>query len=280
MDDEFFGMDPRKLRSGSLAFMCRTAMAQPTLAQGLEVVLGFLSLMLERLPAQLVRQQSLAEIVLLEDDHAPRRAFTYFTYWMIVHGVACWLAGRRIPIMAIELRCGAPDYCEDYEVMFSANLRFDRPRTRMIFAADCLAAPIKRSPQELQRFLAQAPANILVKYRDPQSLGSQIKQDLRQLPAHQWPETGGMAQRLCMSASTLRRRLAEEGQTWQGLKDSVRKELAIGWLAEPQLSFADIALRLGFAETSSFYKAFRKWSGTNPGHYRSLILQGAEAQTA
>ena len=280
LEDEFFGMDSRKLRFGSLAFMCRSAMVQPTLAEGLELVLGFLSLMLERVPARLVRQQSLAQIVLHEPDAGSGRAFTYFTYWMIVHGIACWLAGRRIPIMAIELRCGAPDYYEDYEVMFSANLRFDRPRTRMIFAADCLAAPIKRSPQELQRFLAQAPANILVKYRDPQSLGSQIKQDLRQLPAHQWPETGGMAQRLCMSASTLRRRLAEEGQTWQGLKDSVRKELAIGWLAEPQLSFADIALRLGFAETSSFYKAFRKWSGTNPGHYRSLILQGAEAQTA
>ena len=49
LDDEFFGMDPRKLRSGSLEFMCRTAMAQPTLAQGLEVVLGFLSLMLEQI---------------------------------------------------------------------------------------------------------------------------------------------------------------------------------------------------------------------------------------
>lgn len=272
LDDEFFGMDPRKLRSGSLEFMCRAAMAQPTLALGLSVVLEFLSLMLERLPARLVRQQSLAEIVLQEPDAQSSRAFTYFTYWMIVHGVACWLAGRRIPILAIELRCAAPDYCEDYTVMFSENLRFDRPRTRMIFAADGLDAPIKRSPQELQQFLAQAPANILVKYRDPQSLASQIKQDLRQLPAAQWPETQGLAQGLCMSASTLRRRLAEEGQTYQGLKDGVRKELAIGWLAEPELSFADIAQRLGFADTSSFYKAFRKWSGSNPGHYRSLIL--------
>ena len=145
----------------------------------------------------------------------------------------------------------------------------------MSFAADYLDAPIKRSNEELQRFLAQAPANILVKYRDPQSLASQIKQDLRQLPAEQWPETQGMAQSLYLSASTLRRRLAEEGQTFQGLKDGVRKELAIGWLAEPDLSFADIALRLGFADTSSFYKAFRKWSGTNPGHYRSLILSGS-----
>lgn len=271
-DDEFFGMDPRKLRAGSLEFMCRAALAQPTLAQGVELMLGFLSLMLERLPAHLVRQQSLAEIVLHEPATDPNRAFTYFTYWMIVHGVACWLAGRRIPILAIELRCAAPDYCDDYRVMFSENLRFDRPRTRMIFAADCLDVPIKRTAQELQCFLAEAPANILVKYRDPLSLASQIKQDLRLLPADQWPETEGVAQGFHMSASTLRRRLADEGQTYQGLKDGVRKELAIQWLAEPQLSFADIAQRLGFADTSSFYKAFRKWSGSNPGHYRSLIL--------
>lgn len=200
LDDEFFGMDPRKLKSGSLAFLCRSAMAQPTLAQGLDSVLEFLSLMLEHLGAQLVRQQSLAEIVLAEDEQPPRRAFTYFTYWMIVHGVACWLAGRRIPILAIELRCPQPEFCDDYRVMFSDNLRFDRPRTRMIIAADCLDLPIKRSKEELKRFLAQAPANILVKYRDPQSLASRIKQQLRQLPAEQWPESESLAQSLCISA--------------------------------------------------------------------------------
>jgi AraC-like DNA-binding protein len=191
---------------------------------------------------------------------------------MIVHGVACWLAGRRIPILSVELRCPQPDFCDDYRVMFSQNLRFDRPRTRMIFSADCLDLPIRRTPEELKRFLAQAPANILVKYRDPQSLASRIRHDLRQLPAEQWPETEALAQRLCVSASTLRRRLAEEGQTYQALKDGVRKELAIAWLAEPSISFVEIASRLGFSDASSFYKAFRKWSGSNPGHYRSLIL--------
>jgi len=272
MDDEFFGMDPRKLKSGSLAFLCRASMAQPTLGAGLETGLGFLSLMLERMPAQLVRQQSLAEIVLLEPEDEPKRAFTCFTYWMIVHGVACWLAGRRIPILAVELRCARPHFCDDYQVMFSDNLRFDRPRTRMIFSADYLDLPVRRSAEELKRFLAHAPANILVKYRDPGSLANRIKHDLRQMPADTWPETDGLAASLCISASTLRRRLAEEGQTYQGLKDTVRKELAIVWLAEPQISFAEIAARLGFSDTSSFYKAFRKWAGSNPGHYRSLIL--------
>lgn len=270
--DEFFCMDPRGLRSGSLAFLCRSSMAQPTLGAALESALSFLSLMLEHLQPVLVRQQSLAEIVVGEPEDAPRRAFTYFTFWMIVHGVACWLAGRRIPILAIELRCAEPDFCDDYRVMFSENLQFGRPRTRMIFAAECLDLPVRRSVDELQRFLAEAPANILVKYRDPASLARRIRHDLRALPAAAWPETEALAQRLCISASTLRRRLADEGQTYQGLKDSVRRELAITWLAEADVSFADIAARLGFADTSSFYKAFRKWTGSNPGHYRSLIL--------
>jgi len=278
-DDEFFGMDPRPLRSGSLAFLCRGAMAQPTLAAALDSALGFLSLMLQDLPARLLREHGLAAIVIDDAARPPRRAFTYFTYWMIVHGVACWLAGRRIPILAVELRGPAPAYCDDYRVMFSHNLRFERPRTRIIFAADCLDLPMRRTPQELQRFLNRAPANILVKYRDPDSLARRLRQQLREQPPHSWPEAEELARQLHLSAATLRRRLAEEGQTWQGLKDSVRRELAMAWLAEAPLSFESIAERLGFADASSFYKAFRKWSGASPGQYRSLILAGT-GQTA
>ncbi|HDS1735155.1 MULTISPECIES: AraC family transcriptional regulator [Pseudomonas] len=272
-NDEFFAMDPRGLRSGSLAFMCRASMTQPTLGAGLDTALGFLSLMLEDLQPSLVRQQSLAEIVIGEPRDAPRRAFTYFTFWMIVHGVACWLAGRRIPIVAIDLRCAEPPFCDDYRVMFSENLQFQRPRTRMIIAADCLDLPLKRSPEELQRFLAEAPGNILVKYRDPASLARRLRHDLRQLDPAQWPDADSLARGLCLSPSTLRRRLAEEGQTYQGLKDSVRRELAIAWLAEEHLSLVEIAERLGFADSSSFYKAFRKWCGCNPGHYRTLMTE-------
>ncbi|MDH0305113.1 MULTISPECIES: AraC family transcriptional regulator [unclassified Pseudomonas] len=274
-NDEFFAMDPRGLRSGSLAFLCRASMAQPTLGEALDVALGFLSLMLEDLQPSLVRQQSLAEIVINEPRDTPRRAFTYFTFWMIVHGVACWLAGRRIAILAIDLRCAEPPFCDDYRVMFSENLQFDRPRTRMIISADCLDVPVRRTPQELQRFLAEAPGNILVKYRDPDSLARRIRSALLGQEPGGWPDADSLAASLCMSVSTLRRRLSEEGHSYQGIKDSVRRELAIAWLAEADLGLADIALRLGFADASSFYKAFRKWFGCNPGHYRNLVLPAA-----
>jgi AraC-like DNA-binding protein len=146
-----------------------------------------------------------------------------------------------------------------------------RPRTRMIIPSECLQLPLRRTEQELQRFLAEIPGNILVKYRDPSSLGRRIRTDLLQLAPGQWPDADQLARQLCLSVSTLRRRLAEEGQTYQGLKDSVRRELAIAWLSGDDVAMGEIAERLGFADSSSFYKAFRKWFGCNPGHYRALI---------
>ncbi|MCG6538777.1 AraC family transcriptional regulator [Pseudomonas sp. KSR10] len=271
-DDEFFGMDARRMRVGSFAFVCRAAMAQPTLDSAMQVALDFFGLTFEAFRGELNRSESLAEIVLLERDTSPRRAFTYFTFWMLLHGLACWLVGRRIPLLAVELRCDEPDYSDDYRVMFSDNLRFSRSTTRLIFAAEVLGLPVRRSESELHGFLAQAPANILVRYRDDTSLASRIKAKLRGLPAEQWPTSHLLAQELCVSPSTLRRRLAEAGLPYQTIKDLVRQEIATLWLADAAITYGEIADRLGFADVSSFYKAFRKWTGTNPGQYRRLIL--------
>ena len=274
-DDEFFGMDPRRLRSGSFAFLCRLCLTQTRLGDALELALGFLNLGFEQREAQLVRQRSLASIQLREPGQRETRAFTCFTYWLIVHGLACWLIGRRIPLLAVELRCPEPAFTDDYRVLFSDNLRFGQPQTRLIFAAEVLDAPVRRSQADVARFLAGAPNNILQRYRDAESLAERLKARLRDLPGDQWPTGEAMAQQLHLSSATLRRRLAEQGQSYQALKDSVRRERAIAWLADQGRSLDDIAVDLGFSDVRAFYKGFRKWTGTNPGHYRQLILVGA-----
>lgn len=274
-DDEFFGMDSRRLRSGSFAYLCRLSLTQTRLGDALELVLGFLNLGFEQREAQLVRQRSLASIQLREPEGQQTRAFTCFTYWLIVHGLACWLTRRRIPLLAAELRCPEPAFTDDYRVLFSDNLRFGQPQTRLIFAAEVLDAPVRRTPADVARFLAGAPNNILQRYRDPDSLAERLKARLRELPGDQWPTGEVMAQALHLSSATLRRRLAEQGQSYQALKDSVRRERAIAWLADQGRSLDDIAVALGFSDARAFHKGFRKWTGTNPGHYRQLILAGA-----
>ncbi|WP_263262034.1 AraC family transcriptional regulator [Pseudomonas sp. RIT-PI-S] len=275
IDDEFFNMAPRPLRAGSLAFLWRSAMGQASVADGLGLGLEFLRLMLGGFCASLERQRSVA-VISLEEAAQPAPAFTYFTFWMIVHGLTCWLAGRRVPILAVELRGPAPEYCEDYRRFFGTNLRFDQPCTRLIFAADCLDLPVRRTEADLQAVCAELPGNLLVKYRDPGGLARRVRDRLRTTPPAAWPEASQLAVDYGMSVATLRRRLAAEGQSLQQVKASVRKERAVTWLAEEGVSMAQIAERLGFADESSFYRAFRQWFGSNPGHYRSLVLGTGE----
>ncbi len=227
MDDEFFGMDSRRLKSGSFAFMSRCAIHEQTLEPALTGILRFLCLQFDDFQPRLQRRGGLAEIVLDEAPGRYGRALSYFTLWMITHGLACWLVGRRIPILAIDLRCPQPDYIEDYRVMFSDNLRFSRPLSRLLFNADCLALPVRRDKRELRRFLLGAPANILVRYRDPQSLAARIKAYLRSLRPGRWPDADALAGHFFMAPSTLRRKLSLEGQSYQALKDQVRRDLAI-----------------------------------------------------
>lgn len=279
-DDEFFALDPRRLRSGSFAFLCRTCRCQPTLEEALRSALEFFALSFESFRPALLRSGSLAEVVLEERGGAPLRPFACFTFWLLLHGLACWLVGRRFPLLAVELRGAAPEYLDDYRVMFSENLRFGRPATRIIFAAEVLDLPVRRSAAEAEAFLARAPSNILVKYRDTASLARRIKGHLRTLPAAEWPSAEALAAALCLSPATLRRRLAALGQSYRAIRDAVRLERAIAWLGDAQLGFAEIAERLGFADVSAFYRAFRKWTGSNPGHYRSLILQAPIGRNA
>ncbi|TPV95025.1 MAG: AraC family transcriptional regulator [Myxococcales bacterium FL481] len=84
------------------------------------------------------------------------------------------------------------------------------------------------------------------------------------------PSASGAAAGLGMSSRTLRRRLAERGTTFQAELDAVRVELAK--IAVLELELPAAAARLGFASTSSFSKAFRRWTGMPPGAFRSAWL--------
>lgn len=275
LDDEFFAMAPRPLRAGSLPFLWRAASGQATVERGLTLALEFLRLMLGVLPARLEQQRGIA-IVTLAESGPPVRPFTYFTLWMIVHGLTCWLAGRRVPILAVELRGSAPGDCADYRRFFGANLRFEQPATRLMFPSSCLELPVRRTEADLRAFCAQLPGNLLVKYRASTGLAKQVRDLLKATPPSEWPEAASLAAAYGLSVATLRRRLACEGQSLQQLKVALRKERALAWLAEEGGSMGQIAERLGFADESSFYRAFRQWFGANPGHYRSLVLGTGE----
>ncbi|HEX8886167.1 MAG TPA: helix-turn-helix transcriptional regulator, partial [Noviherbaspirillum sp.] len=76
------------------------------------------------------------------------------------------------------------------------------------------------------------------------------------------------------------RRLQDEGQGFQAIKDDLRRDIAIEYLARPDLTLIEIANLLGFSEPSTFHRAFKKWTGVAPGEYRLTRLQAAAAGSA
>ena len=73
---------------------------------------------------------------------------------------------------------------------------------------------------------------------------------------------------LNMTTHTLRRRLKDEGNSFQEIKDSIRRDRAMVLLDKPTLVLHDIAAQLGFSEPAAFNRAFKKWTGLTPGQYR------------
>ena len=74
--------------------------------------------------------------------------------------------------------------------------------------------------------------------------------------------------RLGLSPRTLQRRLRTEGAAYKEIVKQTREQLAHHYIANTDLPYAEIGFLLGYEEPSSFFRAFRTWTGTTPGQTR------------
>jgi AraC-like DNA-binding protein len=291
LDDEFFGQDSRRMKSGSFAMLVHSVLGCKTLGSALERSLRFYGLILDDIAGSLVRgapaeggrgppestviptevavMPNEAAVILRErQTGAAARTFAHEVLLMLVHGVACWLVGRRIPILRAHFSYPEPAHAAEYRLMYCTDLSFDMPATSIVFEADHLDLPVVQNERSVKEFLRTAPENILVKYKNGSSMSARIRRRLRQLLPGEVPDFDTLAAEFNMTTATLRRRLHEEGASYQGIKDQLRRDLAISYLSHSGRSVMDIALELGFSERSAFHRAFRKWTGASPGEFR------------
>jgi AraC-like DNA-binding protein len=274
LDDELFGQDGRRMKTGSFAMLCQTLVHSSTLESALHRMTRFFNLLLDDFQCSVVKDGAGASLQIRHS--AGRRASPVFgceTLLTMQLGLACWLIGRRIPIVSADFCYPAPAHSAEYPTMYSPQLRFDQPSTRLSFERSMLALPVIQHPESAARFVQMAPANFLMKYKNSEGLAAQIRRRLRAAARCDWPSFIDFASRLHMTPSTLRRRLQDEGQSFREIKDQVRRDMAIDYLSCTDHSVTAIASDLGFSEASAFHRAFKKWTGTNPGQYRERVLQ-------
>src|SRR5690554_1963265 len=77
-----------------------------------------------------------------------------------------------------------------------------------------------------------------------------------------------VASALAMSSRSLRRKLEQEGTSFRALVDEERRQTATQILSGSDMKLDELAIHLGYTDTASFTRAFRRWMGVSPGEYR------------
>ncbi len=273
LEDEAFGLLPEPMRPGSFEFLCRALLGAPTLGEALRRAIRFLRIVLPAFRIELRVAGARAEL-LIDDDgslgparDAPARVFAYEWLLRLLHGVASWFVARGLALDAVAFPYARPAHAEDYALVYTEHSSFDAPLLAARLQANLLALPLRRDEAALVGFLDGAPGKITTLYRRDREMVIRIR-DLLRAGLPDTLSLDDIADRLHLSPRTIHRRLEEEGSSFRGIKDALRRDMALARLTKTKDSIAQVAADLGYADTSAFYRAFVEWTGMAPVHYR------------
>ncbi len=274
MRDEMWGLCSRPLPLGSFAQCCQMLVRTRTLGEAMQAGLRYYRLLIDDFVPRLRCHGEIAMLSLSPRvPYDARLAYAARAFAFLGYGLACWLVARRVPLIGVDYPDSELGPSPDAALLFQAPASYGHDYTGWRFEARWLDLPVVQNEASLREFLRHAPASLLIKYRDQTSITERIRRILRRNLTGELPTLEDVGEQLAMTPQTLRRRLREEGQGFRGIKDDLRRDAAIEYLARPELTLPEIASLLGFSEASTFHRAFKHWTGVAPGQYRQSHLR-------
>jgi AraC-like DNA-binding protein len=158
----------------------------------------------------------------------------------------------------------APDDETPYRQHFRCPVKFDAEHAAVNFPAALMNRPLRDADPSRKASLEHEALR-----RSDSALLPQLYRSLRLLLLDGTTSGDRLAQQFDMHRRTLNRRLKWQGKTFQSVLDEVRFEVARHLLSETQRSIVDVTYALGYADASTFTRAFRRWTGVAPLQWRS-----------
>ncbi|GAB2466975.1 hypothetical protein GCM10027082_18220 [Comamonas humi] len=182
-----------------------------------------------------------------------------------------WLIGQ--PLRPHEVFLAHPERQDaaPFLGLFDAPVSVGRKTYGFSFDAALLERQVVRRPGELAAFLMDFPFRLIGAQQNTVTLAQQVRGFLEAALSHglELPALGSIAASLHTTEPTLRRRLAAEGASYQGLRRLCLREAAQHCLLGTDWSIGRVASHLGFASEAAFRRAFQSWTGQAPSRYRA-----------
>lgn len=184
---------------------------------------------------------------------------------------ARWVLGQALPVTKLRCNYPAPAHIARYESIFHCPIEFDAPATQLFFNADILDTPLPQaSPQSVTLYKRLCEQKSIT--HNHGDIAWRLSQIIVEDPAAP-PSLNSAAMSLHLSPRTLSRKLLAQGWRYQQLIDQVKEIHARRHLSDPTLSITRIGQQLGYADSSGFHRAFKKWTGLSPRAFRQALFE-------
>jgi len=178
------------------------------------------------------------------------------------------LSAHQFPLDKATFTFTTPAYANLYPPIFGKQIHFGTESNSLSFQKALFKLPVVSSNELLKSMVEQKAKIALAELALDASLSNKIESLIRHsLAEGQTLNMERASKLLAKSRQTLYRQLKNEGTDFQTIYNDARKQLAFELLREKRNTISAISLQLGFKDTSSFYKAFRRWTGVSPKHF-------------
>ena len=160
-----------------------------------------------------------------------------------------------------------PSHAIGYLSTLKAAVRFGREHNQLFLPTQVLDTPVRTASQSEYVIFHQQCEEMLCSLSSAEKTTTAVRNLLIQ-SAGEFLDISQIAERLYVSERTLRRRLTSESTSFRATFDEIRDLLAREYLADTQLTVAEIAHLLDYSETVNFRRAFVRWNGATPSEYR------------
>jgi AraC-like DNA-binding protein len=178
-----------------------------------------------------------------------------------------WVRGEPITPVNVSFRHHRPADDALYSSVFHGPVAFEQPVNAITFRAADLEMPVPSANEELAMMLDEMTSKYLA-LRFTGRFSRKVRDALVAQLSEGEPTKAETARLLVMTERTLLRRLQEENTTFQEVLDHLREERAYNFLRQPDLTIDAIAVELGFSTSSTFSRAFTRWTGQRPSEWR------------
>jgi len=271
--DDAFGLHAaEQIRAGAFDVLDYATRSSATLGEGLQRLVHYHRILHDVAVVQLSVDGDRAHLTHALPEPAgvlPRHPAEFIVATWIV--VARQATGTDLAPVEVRFRHSPPNDRTEHARLFRAPICFNSSVNGVVLPRHSLDLPLAKSDPGLCVVLERHLAALLEKMPRTTPFSVRVRELIARDLATAAPSATAAARKLHMSRRTLQRLLETEGTTFTELVDDLRRDLATRYLREPGIAIAEVAFLLGFSEASAFHRAFKRWQGTTPSLYRSML---------